>query len=147
MGDSGSLVLGFLLAFLTTRTTYAPIPEVAGSLRASFAGSAWYALFMPLVVLAVPLYDFTSVVLIRLSQGRSPFVGDLQHLSHRLVGRGLSRAAAVYVIWGLTAITGVSGIVLSAAKPWQALLIGIQTIVILVVIGLFEYASTKGRAA
>ena len=145
MGDGGSLVLGFLLAFLTARTTYAPIPDVASSLRLSVSSSAWYALLMPLVVLAVPIYDFVAVVQIRLSQGRSPFVGDMQHLSHRLVQRGLSRASAVYVIWGLTAITGLSGVLLATSRAWQAGLIGIQVVVLLLVIGLFEYASAKGR--
>ncbi|MCC6661645.1 MAG: undecaprenyl/decaprenyl-phosphate alpha-N-acetylglucosaminyl 1-phosphate transferase [Phycisphaerales bacterium] len=147
MGDGGSLVLGFLLAFLTVRTTYAPIPDVSSSLRLSVSSSAWYALFMPLVVLAVPIYDFVAVVLIRLSQGKSPFVGDLQHLSHRLVQRGLSKAPSVYVIWGLTAVTGVSGVLLASSRPWQAALIGIQVVALLLVIGLFEYASTKGRPA
>ncbi|CAG0956732.1 UDP-GlcNAc:undecaprenyl-phosphate/decaprenyl-phosphate GlcNAc-1-phosphate transferase [Phycisphaerales bacterium] len=139
MGDSGSLVLGFLLAFLTTRTTF-----YAGR---SADTAAWYAVLMPLVVLAVPLYDFASVVIIRLSQRRSPFVGDLQHLSHRLVQRGLSRRSSVLVIWGLTGITGVTGVLLSSATAWQAILIGVQILVILGVIAAFEYASTKGRAA
>ena len=139
MGDGGSLVLGFLLAFLTTRTTYVVAdasPELA-------APSAWYGVFMPLVVLAVPIYDFISVVTIRLSQGRSPFVGDMQHLSHRLLKLGLSRAAAVAVIWGLTAATGISGIALASLAPWQAILVGVQTVLILMVIALFEYARAR----
>ncbi len=77
MGDGGSLVLGFLLAFLTIRTTYIPAPALAAP---SQAPSAWYAVFMPLCVLAVPIYDLVSVSLIRLSRGRSPMVGDLNHL-------------------------------------------------------------------
>lgn len=137
MGDGGSLVLGFLLAFLTTRTTYVGDPGSAA------ASGHWYAVFMPLVVLAVPVYDFVSVVLIRVSQGRSPFVGDLQHLSHRLERRGLSRPAAVIVIWGLTAVTGLSGVSLAALRPWQAALVAAQTVVILLVIALFEYASAR----
>jgi UDP-GlcNAc:undecaprenyl-phosphate/decaprenyl-phosphate GlcNAc-1-phosphate transferase len=76
MGDGGSLVLGFFLAFLTVRTTY-----FGGAPAPGDGAGGWYGVLMPLVVLAVPLYDFLSVVLIRLSQGRSPFVGDLQHLS------------------------------------------------------------------
>lgn len=143
MGDGGSLVLGFLLAFLTTRTTYIPAETAAG--EAGFTSGPWYALFMPLVVLAIPLYDFTSVVAIRLSQGRSPFVGDLQHFSHRLVDRGLPRPAAVLVIHGLTAITGISGIALGALLPWQALLVGLQTFLILGVLALFEYAGRSCR--
>jgi UDP-GlcNAc:undecaprenyl-phosphate/decaprenyl-phosphate GlcNAc-1-phosphate transferase len=147
MGDGGSLVLGFLLAFLTVRTTYYVDPNAPGA--ATLAGSlsstkAWYAFFMPLVVLAVPIYDFVSVVSIRLSQGKSPFVGDLQHLSHRLVNLGLSRRSAVLVIYGLTAMTGISGISLGSLRPWQAALVGVQTMLILGVIGLFEYARSRG---
>jgi UDP-GlcNAc:undecaprenyl-phosphate/decaprenyl-phosphate GlcNAc-1-phosphate transferase len=136
MGDGGSLVLGFLLAFLTVRVTYYEGPD--GPL-----GGGWYAVFMPLVVLAVPIYDFVSVVSIRISQGKSPFVGDMQHLSHRLVNLGLSRRAAVLVIYGLTVATGISGIVLGSLRPWQAVLVGIQIIVLLGVIALFEYARSR----
>jgi UDP-GlcNAc:undecaprenyl-phosphate GlcNAc-1-phosphate transferase len=136
MGDGGSLVLGFLLAFLTVRTTYYH-PE-----DGPLAGG-WYGVFMPLLVLAVPIYDFASVTSIRLSQGRSPFVGDTQHLSHRLERLGLPRAAAVLVIYGLTAVTGISGIALGSLKPWQAVLVGVQTIVILLVIALFEFSRAR----
>src|SRR5690606_21905185 len=62
MGDGGSLVVGFLLAFLTIRTTYFGHDPDTG----------WYGVFMPLVVLAIPLYDLVSVTLIRLRQGKSP---------------------------------------------------------------------------
>jgi UDP-GlcNAc:undecaprenyl-phosphate GlcNAc-1-phosphate transferase len=139
MGDSGSLVLGFTLAFLTARTTYynAFDPE----------GTRWHAVFMPLIVLAVPLYDFVSVVLIRLSQGKSPFVGDLQHLSHRVVRRGLSKRAAVMAICGFTAITGSNGVFLGQMTPMAAVFAGVQTLLVLVVIALIEFAATpKGTS-
>jgi UDP-GlcNAc:undecaprenyl-phosphate GlcNAc-1-phosphate transferase len=86
---------------------------------------------MPLIVLAVPLYDMTTVSLIRLRQGRSPMVGDMQHLSHRLVKRGLSKRAAVGVICGMTAATGIAGIALGSLEPWQAVLVGVQTALLL----------------
>ena len=135
MGDSGSLVLGFTLAFLTTRTTYtgeSPIGE-------PLAGG-WYAVFMPLVVLAVPLYDMLSVTIIRLKQGKSPMVGDMQHLSHRLVKRGLSKRAAVLVIWGMTAATGIGGIALGSLSPALAVLVGVQTALLLLVLAAIEFA-------
>jgi len=135
MGDCGSLVLGFLLAFLAVRTTYFDTVSVAPH------SGAWYGVLAPLVILAVPLYDFTSVVFLRLSQGRSPFVGDLQHVSHRMVDRGLSRRAAVLVVWGLTAITGVAGISVASLAPWQAALVGAQTLLSVLVLALFERAS------
>jgi UDP-GlcNAc:undecaprenyl-phosphate GlcNAc-1-phosphate transferase len=140
MGDGGSLVVGYLLAFTTTRTTY---------LGSDGGVSAWYAVLMPLVVLAVPLYDMASVTAIRLSQGRSPFVGDLQHFSHRLVRRGLSRRAAVAVIVGLTGATGISGLLLTRAAPWQAFAIAGQVGLVLGVLAVFEHrverASRVGR--
>ncbi|GIK19169.1 MAG: undecaprenyl/decaprenyl-phosphate alpha-N-acetylglucosaminyl 1-phosphate transferase [Leptolyngbya sp. PLA2] len=133
MGDAGSLVIGFLLGFLTVRTTYYDADAAGG----------WYAVFMPLVVLAVPLYDFISVTIVRLRHGRSPFVGDLNHFSHRLVRRGLGKPAAVAVICGLTGVTGLSGIMLASLAPWQALLVGVQCAVILLVVAAFEYASAR----
>jgi UDP-GlcNAc:undecaprenyl-phosphate GlcNAc-1-phosphate transferase len=136
MGDAGSLVVGFLLAFLTVRTTYVS-PGDTG------IGSGWYGVFMPLVVLAIPLYDFTSVTIIRLSQGKSPFVGDLQHFSHRLVQRGLSRRAAVIVIHGFTAVTAIAGISLASLKPWQAALVGVQTILVLMVLATWEWSTVR----
>ena len=133
MGDGGSLVVGLLLAFLTVRTTYIhPATETAPG------SGAWYAVLMPLVVLAVPLYDFASVVIIRLRQGRSPFMGDLQHLSHRLVRRGLSRRDAVITIYGLTGITSIGGIALGSLAPYQAVLVGVQTVLVLLVLALYE---------
>lgn len=152
MGDGGSLVIGFVLAVLTVRTTYYD-PAILDGVRLAETGfieagavasspTRWHAVFMPLVILAVPLYDFLSVTIIRLSQGRSPFVGDLQHFSHRLVKRGLSKRAAVLVIWGFTLVTGISGVTLASLEPWQAVLVGVQTALILGVIAAFEYASS-----
>lgn len=134
MGDGGSLVLGFVMAFLTVRTTY----YTGGT--GSLAGG-WYAVFMPLIVLAVPLYDFVSVSLIRISQGKSPFVGDTQHFSHRLVKRGLSPRAAVVVIYGITAGTGIAGISLGSLQPWQAILVGIQVLILMGVLAIFEWSA------
>ena len=131
MGDGGSLVIGFLLAVLTARTTfYHPA-----------LGGGWYGVFMPVVILAVPLYDFCSVTAIRLLQGRSPFVGDQQHFSHRLVQRGLSKRGAVIVIWAATAVTGIGGIALAQLRPWQAVLVGVQTLLVLLMLALLEHAS------
>ncbi|MEM1186556.1 MAG: MraY family glycosyltransferase [Planctomycetota bacterium] len=141
MGDGGSLVIGFLLAFLTVRTTYTG----AGPTGEPLAGG-WYALLMPLLVLSVPLYDMTTVTLIRLRQGRSPFVGDLQHLSHRLVKRRLSKRAAVAIMCGLAGVTGIGGVVLGSLAPWQAILVGGQTGLILIVIAILEWKSSPPGA-
>ncbi len=135
MGDGGSLVVGFLLGVLTARTTFYH-PSLGGG---------WYGVFMPLVVLAIPLYDFVTVTIIRLRQGRSPFVGDQQHFSHRLVQRGLSRRGAVVVIWAATLVTGVGGVALGRLEGWQAVLVGGQTLAVLLMLALLEHASRHAR--
>ncbi len=138
MGDGGSLLVGWMLAVLTVRTTFVDPNDPAFAL-----GTAWYGVLMPLVVLAVPMYDLVSVSLLRIAQGRSPLVGDQQHLSHRLVWLGLSKRAAVVVIWALTAATGVGGIVLGSLAPWQAVMVGAQTGCILLVLGLLEAGARR----
>ncbi len=138
MGDGGSLLVGWLLAVLTVRTTFVDPNDPAFAL-----GTAWYGVLMPLVVLAVPMYDLVAVSLLRIAQGRSPLVGDQQHLSHRLVWLGLSKRAAVVVIWALTAATGVGGIVLGSLAPWQAVMVGAQTGCILLVLGLLEAGARR----
>ncbi len=135
MGDGGSLVIGFLLATLVARTTFVDTAD------ASFAlGTAWYGVFMPVAALAIPLYDIVVVSAIRIANGKSPFVGGEEHFSHRLVRLGLSRPQAVGVLCMLGAVTGISGIVLGSLQPWQAILVGMQTVFVLVVVAVLERA-------
>ena len=138
MGDGGSLLVGWLLATLTIRTTFVDTSDPDFAL-----GTAWYGVLMPVVVLAIPIYDLVAVSLLRIRQGRSPLKGDQQHLSHRLVRLGLSKRSAVIVIWSLTASTGVGGIVLGSVAPWQASLVGAQTVCIVVVLALLEAGARR----
>lgn len=136
MGDCGSLVIGFALAVFVARTTfYNPSEQGTG------LGTGWYGIFMPLAILAVPLYDLVTVTVLRLSQGRSPFIGDQQHYSHRLVSRGLSERGAVLFIWCVAAVTGIAGVSLAHLAPWQAILVGVQVLLILLLLGILEHAS------
>ncbi len=134
MGDGGSLVIGFLLAFLTVKATY--LPESAD---AAASHTLWHAALMPVVVLAVPLYDFTTVTLIRIAQGNSPFKGDQQHFSHRLRARGLSVFQTLCVICACAAITGMGGLMLRSLHDWTAALVGVQTGLVLAVIAALEF--------
>ncbi len=129
MGDGGSLVLGFTLAFLTTRLTY---------VQTDAADPRWDRMVVPLVLLAVPLYDMLSVIVIRLTQGRSPFVGDLQHLSHRFEGRGLSRPRVAVAVWTLALISGLGAIIVTAGTPQHSLLVAVQTAGALALLALVE---------
>jgi UDP-GlcNAc:undecaprenyl-phosphate/decaprenyl-phosphate GlcNAc-1-phosphate transferase len=131
MGDSGSLVIGFVLGVLTIRTTYLQpgTPLAAG----------WYSVFAPVIVLAVPLYDLIVVSIIRLLNGKSPFVGDTNHFSHRLVARGMSRRTAVLCIYLVTAATAIAAILLPHVQStFAAILIFAQTILVLGVVAILE---------
>jgi UDP-GlcNAc:undecaprenyl-phosphate/decaprenyl-phosphate GlcNAc-1-phosphate transferase len=85
MGDSGALLLGFVLAAIS----------VQGLLKTA----ATVALFFPLLVLAVPIVDTTFVVLRRLKHGQKVFEGDQAHLHHRFLRRGFSQPRAAVTIW------------------------------------------------
>ena len=86
LGDAGSIPLGFLLAWVVLHL----ITTIA--MEHPWRWLAFPALFL------IPLYDLISVVSIRISQGKSPFKPDKQHLSHRLEARGFSRKRAVTII-------------------------------------------------
>jgi UDP-GlcNAc:undecaprenyl-phosphate GlcNAc-1-phosphate transferase len=131
MGDSGSLLIGLLLGSLTVRTTYLQPGEKLGA--------GWYSIFAPVIVLAVPLYDLVVVSTIRLLRGKSPFVGDTNHFSHRLVARGMSRRTAVLCLYLISAATAIAAIILAhAASPFVAILVFVQTLLILGVVMLLE---------
>ena len=95
LGDSGSHLVGYLLAVL------AILPHF----YTSYHPRRW-AVFAPLLVLAVPLLDLCWVVLLRWRLGRPFYQGDTNHLSHRLVRLGLTPTRAVLVIWLAAAALG-----------------------------------------
>lgn len=135
LGDGGSLVVGGLLAVISVRLTY------AGATPAGVAPA--HAVFVPLVVLAVPLYDLVSVSVIRLRAGVSPMTGDRNHFSHRLVRLGLPPAAAVAVIWLATLATGLGATLLPRVGPAGAAVIVAQCGAVLATLALLEAASLR----
>lgn len=91
MGDSGSLFIGFLLAyqavaFLKTNALATPEPILSN------------APVIVLTVLAFPLLDTLRVFILRALKGRSPFSPDRNHLHHRLLDLGLSHSHATLLI-------------------------------------------------
>lgn len=102
LGDAGSYVVGFWLATGTVLATFA----------AGDGGHPAFVVLAPLCVLAVPLYDICTVILIRLRERRSPFQADRKHFSHRLVELGMSRPQAVRTIYLVTLATGFGAVLL-----------------------------------
>jgi len=95
LGDAGSHLIGFLLAVLAILPHFYT-PEKPRRL----------AVITPLLVLAAPLGDLAWVVLLRTRMGKPFWIGDTNHLSHRLVRAGLSKTNSVLVIWLLAAVIG-----------------------------------------
>ena len=95
LGDAGSHLVGYLLAVLAILPHfYTPKhPRVMATLS-------------PLLILAVPLGDLVRVVIVRRRLGRPFYVGDTNHLSHRLVRLGLSPTHAVLLLWLMAALLG-----------------------------------------
>jgi UDP-GlcNAc:undecaprenyl-phosphate GlcNAc-1-phosphate transferase len=126
MGDAGSTFLGF---FLGVRSL-----DFAGGSAAGPRG--W---LVPLCILAVPLYDMISVIVLRLWQGRSPFHADKQHLSHRLTELGLSRPMAVGVILQCGLASGMAGAVVSSAGNLVAFFTALGLIAWWLAVAAIEY--------
>jgi UDP-GlcNAc:undecaprenyl-phosphate GlcNAc-1-phosphate transferase len=95
LGDSGSHLVGYLLAVLAILPHF----YTRGNAHA-------VAVLTPLLILAVPLGDLVWVVILRWRMGKPFYVGDTNHLSHRLVKLGLNRTQAVLVIWLLAIAIG-----------------------------------------
>ncbi len=134
MGDAGSLVLGYLLAVVSCLTTYTQ------------PGQTYYAygIFVPLVVMAVPLYDMVSVVTLRLRERKSPLVGDRRHFSHRLVRRGMSVRTALLTIYLCTGATAIGASLLPyISNSAAAVLVFVQTLAILFIIAMLESGSNR----
>ena len=96
MGDSGALVLGFTLASVS----------IAGLLKTA----STVVLFLPLVVLAVPIIDTSFVVAKRLKYRRPIYGADRSHLHHRFVSIGFSQRRAAVTMWAWTASLGAAAL-------------------------------------
>jgi UDP-GlcNAc:undecaprenyl-phosphate GlcNAc-1-phosphate transferase len=85
MGDAGSQLLGFAVGVLSIRTTQ--------------SGDSLVSAATPVLLLALPILDTLSVMVQRISEGRSPFVADKRHIHHKLLAFGFDHHEAVMVIY------------------------------------------------
>lgn len=97
MGDSGSMLLGFVLAAVTVNGVVKSVAAVT--------------LVLPLLILGVPIFDLSFAILRRIKNGRSIFKPDRGHLHHRLFNIGFSQRRAVLVLYAWT--TMMSSVALS----------------------------------
>ncbi len=139
LGDCGSLFIGYVMASLTLLERYV-----------SHASSTYFPVLMPVLVLAMPLLDTATVVVIRVREGRPIYVGDSRHISHRLVSLGLSPQTAVLVIYLITFCLGMGAVSLADATPVETLLILLQSagmVTLVLILLFFERRVVRREAA
>ena len=120
MGDSGSMLIGLLLASATITITGQVDPTVVSNEQIV---PAFFPLVLPLAVLALPLVDLALAVVRRTRAGRKPWQPDKMHLHHRLLRLGHSHARAVLLLYVWTAI-GAFGVAIMAFVPIRPALAG-----------------------
>lgn len=119
MGDSGSMLLGLLLAASTIAVTGQVDP-------ARLSGADFFGQFLPILlpigVMVIPFLDFALAVVRRIGSGKSPFHADKAHLHHRLLRLGHSKRTAVLIMYTWTVVVSV-GLLLPIVLSAQAVLI------------------------
>lgn len=99
MGDAGALFLGIIVSVLTIRLNPGITPN-------------FLSLAIPLSLLAIPILDTSVAVVSRVGRGLSPFTGGRDHLSHRLIRKGMNRKSAAFALWGLSGTFGISSVLI-----------------------------------
>ncbi len=118
MGDSGSTFLGFSLACI--------------SIEGMFKGYAAISFAVPLLVLALPIFDTTVAILRRVRDHRPIMAPDRGHFHHKLIDMGFSQKQAVGIMYAISALLGISAIILTGFGMERALLLLIIAIVFVI---------------
>jgi UDP-GlcNAc:undecaprenyl-phosphate GlcNAc-1-phosphate transferase len=137
MGDSGSHVLGLCLGVLGAMTAY--YDPGRGPASPTVA-----PVLIPLLVLAVPLFDLCAVVTIRTRLGRPFWVGDNRHISHRFELMGMGRPLAMLLVLALVFVTGAGALTLLWLPPEGVVLPLAQAALVLAVVSVLQ-GFGKGR--
>ncbi|MBQ6206364.1 MAG: undecaprenyl/decaprenyl-phosphate alpha-N-acetylglucosaminyl 1-phosphate transferase [Oscillospiraceae bacterium] len=109
MGDTGATFLGYILATM--------------SIQGLFKYYAVISFVVPFLILGLPIFDTTFAFVRRLSHGQSPMRADRGHIHHRLIDMGLNQKQAVATLYVISAILGLSAVVLTTGGEQRAILL------------------------
>ena len=109
MGDTGSLLLGYVLATM--------------SILGLFKFATIVSFAVPLLAIAVPLFDTVFAFTRRILKGQSPMQADRGHFHHRLIDMGLSQKQAVAVLYSISAILGLAAVLITTSGEIKALIL------------------------
>jgi UDP-GlcNAc:undecaprenyl-phosphate/decaprenyl-phosphate GlcNAc-1-phosphate transferase len=119
MGDSGSGFLGYSLAVLA----------ILGATKTA----AVFSMLVPIIILAVPIFDTAFAILRRLLSGKSPFEADRLHLHHRILGMGYTNRQTTLAIYAVTIVLSAIAILSSNIDTKYIPFILIATVIIFAV--------------
>ncbi|MBQ2696678.1 MAG: undecaprenyl/decaprenyl-phosphate alpha-N-acetylglucosaminyl 1-phosphate transferase [Clostridia bacterium] len=119
MGDTGATFLGFVLACVSIQGPF----------------KTYVAVFVPLIVLGLPIFDTTFAILRRFLKGQPIMAPDRGHLHHRLIDKGFSHKKTVIILYVLSAVLAVGAIIMLLTDMFRGLLVMIA----FVLVGVFAF--------
>ena len=119
MGDTGSTFLGYILACIT--------------IQGLFKFYAVISFVVPFLILGLPIFDTMFAIIRRMSHGQNPMTPDRSHVHHRLIDMGLNQKQAVAVLYVISAILGLSAVVLATSGALKAILCLMALLIVAVV--------------
>ena len=121
MGDTGALYLGFMLSYIS----------ISGFLKQA----AILMIFVPVLILGVPVFDTAFAMVRRKLSGKSMVEADKGHLHHRLLKMGLNQRQTVVILYSISAIFGVLANLISRFHSSIALVISLGVLLIIIATG------------
>jgi len=136
MGDTGSQYLGVLLAALSIKYLWNPVTTEEFSISRQF--------LIPIISFIIPIVDTTTVVIKRISNGKSPFIGGKDHTTHHLSYLGLTEKQVALVVTLISLFSSLIVIyVISNIKVWNHLYTTIFITYFLLVFGVLFAIAKK----
>ncbi len=123
MGDSGSLLIGFILACFAINGTN--------------VSSSAVKILIPMVALGVPIIDTILAIIRRLRKHVHPFKADKEHIHHRLLFVGLSQRKAVILLYVVNALFGITAFLISVVEARHHLIL-LSFVAAVVIVGMTE---------
>ena len=119
MGDTGATFLGYILATM--------------SIQGLFKYYAVISFVVPFLILGLPIFDTAFAFIRRIAHGQTPMHADRSHIHHRLIDMGLNQKQAVATLYVISAILGLSAVVLTTGGEQKAMLLFLTLCIVAVV--------------
>ena len=133
MGDTGATFLGFILATM--------------SIQGLFKYYAVISFVVPFLILGLPIFDTAFAFIRRIAHGQNPMHADRSHIHHRLIDMGLNQKQAVATLYVISAILGLSAVVLTTGGEQKAMLLFASLCIVAVVTAKVVFPKHKEEPA